>query len=553
MRVCCLGNPFHSERSVRSMSTQPGVVRSAMPDVRLPTESLPAFVFKDLEQKADRLAVICERTGERLTYGELHARIVRVANGLLRRGFEVGDRVIMWMADSIEHLVVFHAVGYLGGATVNLIPWSSVVMGAFHIEETRPRYIFTSAELMGNVVEAAGSCKSLQNIFVCEGEAQKTGIVRSFSELLEGEDTQLPKVEFDVNTTVVTIPFSSGSTGQPKGVMLTHAGMTVGALQFEAVIPHDTEHVLGGLFFYVSGIAFTLCVNLHLGLTTIIFPKLDHLVRLSLLEKYNIHFGFIHSAHMAAMATDPEALKYKVDLSTIITGGAHLSNEVATKFTERFKCKVINGYGMTESGGIISATPLGSKNYESVGPVCPNSSFKIVKEDNTACKVLEHGHLLLKGPQMMKGYLKPKNKPTAFVDGWLLTGDMAYFDENNWIYIAGRRSELIVKHASDGAIVNISPTSIESVIYKLEAVKETAVIAVISPETHTYECLKAFVVRKDGAELSEREVMYIVAQKLPQHSHLDFVEFLDELPRTESGKLARKLLTMREECTGEEE
>eukprot|EP01083_Nonionella_stella_P066651 175704_1 len=519
------------------------MIRSPFEDIELPTESLPSIVFSDLDERRDKIAVICEETGAQVSYGELHEQVIKVATGLSKAGFRVGDTLALWMPDCIEHVIVFYAVAYLGGATTGIVPSFNAYEGTQRLRFVHASFVVTSSDILPVVIDACRECHSVQKIFVTGDFQTKKSNIRPFSELSKYKKSKVPDVKFDIKETVAFIPFSSGDL---KAVELTHFSLATNMLQFLKVVRWNSERVLGGQFHKCYGVTMWICITIMSGSILVISPSADYSVWLSLLEKHRASIVFAPPAFVAYLAKEAVVEKYTLYLKTIFTGGQKTSNEVCKTCCERLGCTVRPFFGMKELSGLASIGRRGSTKYNSIGRLLPNMCARIVCEEGFICGRRERGELCIQGPSVMKEY---RNNPYAssdiIYDGWLHTGDVAYFDEDLDIFIVDRKRELITVRNDNGSLAHIAPAEIESVLYSHPMIAEAAVIGVRVPET-VYHLVKAYVALKEGAEMTEDEVRN-VCRRVQSSKYIDDIVISNHLPKSDTGKISRRLLRRNEE------
>ncbi|CAB3247236.1 unnamed protein product [Arctia plantaginis] len=399
-------------------------------------------------------------------------------------------------------------------------------------------------------------CKALKDykgtIWVGGEDDKANGVYGLRPLLMADHKADLPTVNADE---VCLIPYSSGTTGMPKGVMLTHKNLVSNLKQVlhPKFMKYDGEKGKAEVvltvppFFHIYGFNAILNYNLTIGSHLVTMPRFTPDDYIKCLDEYEPTTLFVVPSLLAFLATHPHVKKEHLQsVETIMVGAAPTTDSMLEKFL--LKCektkdeiRLLQGYGMTESSPVTLLTPYTYpySKVGSVGQLVPSTQAKIVSL--TTGEMLgphKSGELWLKGPQVMKGYWNNEaaTKETVDSDGWLHTGDVAYYDEEHYFYIVDRTKELIKVKGNQ-----VSPTEIESVIMERAEVADVAVVGV--PHPLAGEVPKAFVVLKPKHKLTEKDVYDLVAQKLTKYKHLEGgVLFLDTIPRNAAGKIMRNEL-----------
>ena len=515
------------------------IFRSPYPNVAIPEMSLTAFALRHAERLADKPALIDGVNGQSLTYGELAGAIRRVATGLARHGLRKGNVVAICAPNSMEYVIACHAIATLGGIVTPVNPAFTLDELTDRLADAGATHLLTSSELVDRATEAARRC-GLQGLFVL-GQASGAS---SFAALMASDDDP-PETPIDPRQDVVVLPYSSGTTGRPKGVMRTHFNLVAAAMT-QWVGPgevHEDDVVPGYLpFFGTIGLTLVVAIGLGAGATCVLMPRFELASFLQLIQAYRVTRLIAAPPVLVALAKQPIVDEYDLSsLQIVISGAAPLGADLAQRSAERLGCPVKQTYGMTEAGLTHMATvDQDPSKVGTVGPCTRNTECKVIDVETGA--VLgpgKPGELLVRTPVLMKGY---QNQPEATaaaidVDGWYRTGDIGFADEDGFFTIVDRLKELIKYKGHQ-----VAPAELEALLLAHPSVADCAVIP--SPDEEAGEVPKAFVVLK--GEATAEELLAFVADRTAPHKKVRRLEFVDEIPKSPTGKILRRVLVERE-------
>ena len=516
------------------------IIRSPYPQATIPDVSLHEMVLGEAEQRGDKPALIDGPTGRTITYRQLAAAVRRVAAGLAARGFRKGDVLGIYSPNLPEYAIAFYAVSSLGGVNTTINPLYTSAELAKQLNDCRARYLLTVPAFLDRAREAASQVPSLEEIFVF-GEAEGA---TPFSELLQADGTP-PAVSINPREDLVALPYSSGTTGLPKGVMLTHRNLVANLSQMVNVdlVREDDVAIAVLPFYHIYGLVVIMGAGLYGGSTIVTLPRFDLEGFLETMQRYRVTIGWMVPPIVLAMAKHPLVDKY--DLSSVrlvFSGAAPLSEDLAQGCATRLGCIVRQGYGMTETSPVTHCAPPAGAALKlgAVGVCAPNTEARIVDlTSGVDAETGDVGEVWVRGPQVMKGYL---NRPDATADmidseGWLHTGDVGRVDAEGFLYIVDRVKELI-KYKG----LQVAPAELEAVLLQHPAVGDAAVIP--SPDEEAGEIPKAFVMAR--TPVSAEELMQFVAERVAPHKKIRLLEFVDAVPKSASGKILRRELIERE-------
>ncbi|GGM69649.1 4-coumarate--CoA ligase [Longimycelium tulufanense] len=521
------------------------VLRSPFADVEIPDVTLPDLLFADVAARAARPALIDGPSGRTLTYGELAAAVDRLAAALAERGVGKGDVIGILSPNTPYYAVVFHGA-LLAGATVTTInALYTPEEVASQLTDSGARMLFTISAFLDRARPAAETA-GVSDVVVLDGAEGHTNL----SELL-ATPASTPEVALDPAVDIAVLPYSSGTTGRAKGVMLTHRNLVANLLQGQPFLQLDGENrVLAVLpFFHIYGMQVTMNHALLNGATVITMPRFDLAEFLRVIAEYRTDRVYIAPPVAVALAKHPLVDNYDLSaLRLLLSGAAPLDADLAAAVRSRLGCRVRQGYGMTELSPVSHAIPADRDDLSvgTVGLLLPNQAAKLV--DPASGEEVGPGvpgELWVRGPNVMAGYLNNPEATAATIDsdGYLHTGDVAVVDEQGCFSVVDRVKELI-KYKG----YQVPPAELEALLLTHSGIADAAVIGVRDAEGE--EVPKAFVVRQPGAEdLGAEGVMAFVAEHVAPYKKVRAVEFIDAIPKSASGKILRKDLRDRETAT----
>jgi acyl-CoA synthetase (AMP-forming)/AMP-acid ligase II len=513
-------------------------IHATIPDV-----PLTQYVLRHAHRLGDKPAVIDGPTGRVLTYRQVSERVRRAAAGLAERGFGKGDVLAIHSPNVPEYVLAFLAAASLGGVITTSSPLSTADELTTQLQDSGARWLVTFPAGLDRAREAARRSRIGQ--VVAFGSAEG---VTPFDALLDGGD-QPPAVGIEPGEDLVALPYSSGTTGLPKGVMLTHRNVVANLSLFETAERFDawTERdvVMGVLpFFHIYGLEVILLLGLASGSTIVCVPRFDLLELLGVIQQYRATILPLVPPILLGMIQHPAVAG--LDLSSVrlvLSAAAPLGAEIAVALSARLGCPVIQGYGMTEASGATHLSPTrdASPRPGSVGLVAPNTEARIVGIGTEVdVPAGQPGEIWVRGPQIMKGYLRRPEETAACLDreGWYHTGDVGYVDDDGYLYIVDRTKELIKYKGHQ-----VAPAELEALLLTHPAVLDTAVVR--APDREAGEVPRAYVVLKahdGGGATTPDSIMSWVAERVAPHKRIRQVAFVDRIPKSASGKILRRVL-----------
>ncbi|MFC6157883.1 AMP-binding protein [Kribbella jiaozuonensis] len=513
------------------------IITSEFPPVEVLDVPIHDAVLGRAQEFGDRPAMVDGVTGEEISYAQLDQMTRRVAAGLAELGIRHGDVIALYSPNTILYPVVFYGATR-AGATV------TTVNALYTADELHKQLVDSKAKLLVTislflpVATAAIEGTDVSEIFVCD---QAEGY-RSVTELLASTAPE-PEVTIDPAEDVAVLPYSSGTTGAAKGVMLTHRNIGTNISQAEVMITlAEEERIIAILpFFHIYGLSVLMNLPLRLGATVVVLPKFELQQFLTTLDEQRITRAFVAPPVVLALAKHPAVDGVNLSaLKHVTSAAAPLDGELAEACAKRLGLHaVLQAYGMTELSPGTHAVPQDDPEPPpgAVGKLFPSTEMRLVGADGNDA---DEGEIWIRGPQVMKGYLGRPADTDATIDrdGWLHTGDIGRVDARGYLYVVDRVKELIKYHG-----YQVPPAELEAVLLTDDRIADAAVIGVSADGN---EVPKAFVVPMPGAELTEADVMEYVAARVAPYKKIRQVEFIEAVPKAASGKILRRELRARE-------
>ena len=412
--------------------------RGPYEDVEIPDTDVTSFVLERAGEYGDKPALIDGPSGRTVTYNQLEQGIRALAAGLAARGFGKGDVLGVYMPNLPEYAIAFHGAASAGGMCMTVNPLYTADELAHQLSDSGARFLLTVAPFL-EVAREAAERAGTEEVFVV-GEAEGA---TPFGELL-GDPAGAPTPEIDPAEDLAVLPYSSGTTGLPKGVMLTHRNLVANMLQTVVPTTVSSDDVLIGVlpFFHIYGMTVIMNLGLHHGTTVVTMPRFDLGQFLDLIEKHGVTRAFVVPPIALALAKHPAVDERDLSsLSLIMSGAAPLGPELSEQVANRIGCTTLQGYGLTETSPVTHCAPEAENKPGSIGPPLPNTECRIVDpESGEDVGEGERGELWMRGPQIMKGYLNNPEATAGTVDdeGWLHTGDIAVCDSDGYFEIVDR-------------------------------------------------------------------------------------------------------------------
>ncbi|XP_060836178.1 uncharacterized protein LOC132918865 [Rhopalosiphum padi] len=543
-----------SSRSTPSSSTGPIILESPFGTVNPVDLTLPDYIWRNVDKWEDKPMITCGSSGRSYTYGEGRMICRLFASTLISKlGLKKGDVVGLLLPNLPEYVFAIHGALEAGLVVTFVNPLYTAMEVRRQFENAGVKLCMTISLLLPVIQEVSPGLKDYVGTIVFGGEevANEKARVYDFKTIVSGQSPdELPE---SFPHEVALLPYSSGTTGLPKGVMLTHRNCAINLEQctnkdlisYEPTTDTYQERVLSVLpFFHIYGFNGILNGVLSHGLHMITIPKFTPESYIECVLKYKPTFLFVVPSLLLFLASHPSVKpEHLSSIKEITCGAAPASKGLIDNFLLKAQkdIRIRQGYGMTESSPVSLYTRviLPENKTGSTGQLVLSTQARVVSLTD-GCDLGPHksGELLIKGPQVMAGYLNNEKatKETVDEDGWLHTGDVVYYDEEEYFYVVDRTKELIKVKGNQ-----VSPTELENLISQLKGVADVAVVGI--PDVLSGEIPRAFVVKRPGMDIDEKTILSHVEKNVVAYKKLaGGVKFLDMIPRNPSGKVLRNEL-----------
>ena len=528
------------------------------------------FLVRAYEKNPNKIAI--HFLGRELTYKELYESSLKFANYLQMIGVEKGDRVAIMLPNCPQSVIAYYGALFAGGIVVQTNPLYTERELQYQMMDSGAKVLLTMDILYPRVMKVIKETK-IENVIITaikdylpfpknlvypfiqkrqygfSVKVEHKGISHLFTEIMRMAEPLPIQLETDINEDLALIQYTGGTTGLPKGVMLTHKNLIANTKMCDRWLfkcKEGEEAILGMLpFFHVYGMTTVLLLSVVKSNKMVLIPKFDVEQALKLIDRQKPTLFPGAPTMYIGILNHPDVGKY--DLSSIkacISGSAPLPVEVQERFEEITGGKLVEGYGLTETSPVTHANFIWGKRVKgSIGVPWPDTDAVIIKSSNG--EILpsgEIGEIAIKGPQVMKGYWnRPEDTSASFINGWFLTGDLGYMDSEGYFYVVDRKKDMIIASG-----FNIYPREVEEVLYEIEAIQECVVIGV--PDPYRGETVKAYIVFKEGKTMTEEELNKYCRKNLASYKVPRLYEFRTELPKTAVGKILRRTLLEEEKA-----
>lgn len=528
--------------------TGSGTLTSIHPDIEIPDQTLHDFLFAGLDDEVRRAtAFAATADSPPLTYGELADQVAALAGALAHRSLGAGDVVAILAPNSAGFAVALHGALRAGCTVTPVNALATAVDVRTQLVDANVSVLVTVSDLLRTAREAIEDTAVTADALLTIDE---TPGITSVHELVR-QGYAPPEVGIDPASAVAVLPYSSGTTGRPKGVMLTHRNLVANLCQVAPWMGVSAEdRVLAVLpFFHIYGLNVVLNLSLAQRSTVVTMPRFDLAQFLARVEDERCTFLYVAPPVAVALAKHPQVEDHDLSsVTTVISGAAPLDAALGREVERRVGCTVRQGYGMSELSPVSHLMPHDRSDIDlsSIGLTLPNVECRVVDPvthhdvDVPESGPSRPGELWCRGPNVMVGYLgNPKaTDETIDAEGFLHTGDLVTVDARGVITVVDRLKELI-KYKG----YQVAPAELEALLLTHEAIADAAVIGVAGQDGE--EVPKAFIVPRPGSSLSEEEVMTFVAARVAPYKKVRVVELIDVVPKSAAGKILRRELRAR--------
>ncbi len=509
--------------------TGPGAAdQGAIPDL-----SITDYVLRGTDAAGDRVVLTCGATGQTYTGRQFRDRVQRLAGGLTAAGSGPGAIVAIMAPNLPEYAVIFHAVAFAGGTITTINPTYTAPELRHQLTHSGATLLITVPAFEATAREGAEGTAVTRIALIGDGGAGGLDALLG--------DPAARQAPVDPGRHIVVLPYSSGTTGLPKGVMLTHRNLIANLVQAAVPLPvQPGEGTLSFLpFFHIYGMQ--VLMNLYLARSghQVTLPRFDLETALRLIQQHRFARLYVAPPVVLALAKHPMVDQYDLSSVTyIMSAAAPLGVDLAAACEARLGCVVAQGYGMTELSPITHVCPGWANRPGSVGLAVPMTEHRIVDPETGAVMPAgEAGEVVVRGPQVMAGYLNNPEATAGMIgpDGWLHTGDLGMIDADGYLFILDRVKELIKVKG-----FQVAPAELEALIIAHPAVADVAVVG--EPDDEAGELPVAHIVRAKDVDIDLAELQAFLAGRVAKYKQIARIEFRDAIPKSASGKILRRLL-----------
>ena len=527
------------------------------PETRIFEGSMYELFSRAVEEHRGKTAL--SFYGTTFEFRRLQALVEKMAASLAASGVKKGDRVALMLPNCPQYVVSFFATVRLGAIVTQINPMYVEREIGHILNDSGAETIIVYADVYERV-KAMLPDTNLKTVVVVDFGSEPEGLGvghRSFDDFLSTDADPAPEVDIDAARDVAALQYTGGTTGVSKGAMLTHRNLVANVQQTIDVFVQNPDQFTGRKcvgalpFFHIYGLTCVMLFGIKLGIEQVLLPRFEVQEALAVFENDRpTMFAGVPTMYMALLASGADLRKHHLhDVQIFNSGGSALPVNLKRSFEEKVGKPLFEGYGLSEASPVTHNNPpfLGQGREGSVGIPIPSTEARVVDVETgeTEIPIGESGELIIKGPQVMKGYLNmPDETAETLKGGWLYTGDVAKMDESGYFYIVDRKKDMIVASG-----FNVYPREIEEVLFEHSDVAEAVAIGVA--DEYRGESVKAFVVSRSGASTTEEEVLAFCKERLAAYKTPKAVEFREELPKSAVGKLLRRVLVDEERAKTE--
>lgn len=514
------------------------------PEITIPDKTIPQILQDTVSKYPNHTSITFYH--KKMSFHEVQNAVTAFASSLQQNGIQKGDRVAIMLPNCPQYVISFYGILSTGAIVTQVNPMSVARELKALLNDSESEVIIVLGSLYPLVKAILPETKLRKVIVVNLTPTEESFDDHSTFEnfLTEGNGIVLP-VSIDSSEDIAVLQYTGGTTGRSKGVMLTHRNLLANVMQsqefFKGSIEIAKERSLSIIpFFHVYGMNISMNLSILMANEMIILPRFDIMEVLTTIKNEQpTLFPGVPTMYVAII-NHPDAEKYGIDCIKVCnSGSAPMPVELINQFEKKTGAKILEGYGLSEASPTTHCNPaFAERKPGTVGFGLPSTDYKIVDLATGTIEVPvgEIGELIVKGPQVMKGYWNmPEETAHTLKDGWLFTGDISRVDDEGYLSIVDRKKDMIIASG-----YNIYPREIEEILYEHPSVQEAVVIGV--PDTYRGETVKAVLVLKAGANTSEDEIIQYCQSNLSSYKVPRVIEFRDQLPKTNVGKILRRAL-----------
>lgn len=480
----------------------------------------------------DKYAYIYE--DKSVTYQELNQQVDQLAAGLSAQGIRKGDGVALILGNSPEFVIAYYGILRLGAFAIPINPMFTQGEISYILDNSQAKVVIAIASVANKLSELTKKSNNIKCVIYTDGKSQEWTWERLMDTSNLGFES--PFIHQD---DLAVVLYTSGTTGKPKGAMLSHRNLVSNAESISQLVELNEEDRVVAVLPMFHVFCMTLCLNdsIACGATVIIIPRFSPQDVVSTIkEKQVTVFVGVPTMYNFIYQLSEASAEDFLSIRLCISGGASIPVELLQNFQSKFNVSILEGYGLSETSPLVAINPLkGTRKPGSIGLNIPGVKSKVINVEGDELPRGEVGELVIQGPNVMKGYLGMSEATSAaLIDGWFYTGDMAEMDEEGYIYIVDRKKDIIIVGG-----YNVYPREVEEVLYQHSSIIEASVVGV--PDEGYGEIVKAYVVVKDE-QITMDDIIHFCQDKLVKYKLPRQVEFLKELPKNSTGKILRREL-----------
>lgn len=511
-------------------------------DIEIPEESVSDMLQDSIAKYGDHTALYFY--GKEISYKGLGQQAAAFASSLQQNSFEKGDRVALMLPNCPQFVIGYYGTLQAGGIVTQVNPML-VGKELEHILNDSDVETIVIYEPLLPVINKIIDNTSIKHVIKVniEGRDTEDSMAVGFTNFLAKATKPSVPVTINPSEDVAVLQYTGGTTGRSKGAMLTHRNVLANVMQAyeyfkDGIVLGEDRYLTVIPLFHVFGMTSCMNLSIYTGSMSIMLPKFDlEEVLQTIKDLKPTSFPGVPTMYVA-LTSHPKAEQYGIDsIKLCNSGSAPMPGELLRSFESKTGAQILEGYGLSESSPVTHCNPMfATRKPGSIGIAIPSTDCKIVdlEEGKRELPAGELGEIVIKGPQVMKGYWNmPEETAHALRDGWLYTGDIARMDEDGYVFIIDRKKDLIIASG-----YNIYPRDVEEIIYEHPAVQEAVVVGI--PDPYRGETIKAVVVLRDGKECSKEELVAYCKENMAAYKVPKVVEFRKELPKTNVGKILRR-------------